>query len=180
MTEPEKTEDQKQIEAHLLAVGRCINQWAMLETQLFRLFSLALNSREDFAAIIFYKDHAFRTKLDLTDEIVDARLGVGTVDASKWVALCNRIRKKSKYRNLAAHFALRREQRISIGPEGIVENTDTGYLASKRPDRLKRPRETEASIDIEGLTASARAAIELHHELAAFADLVKEKLRPRP
>lgn len=179
-SKPGKTEDQSQIEAHLMAVGKCINQWAQLEMQLFGLFSLALNSRADFAAILFYKDHAFRSKLGLTDEIVEARLGVGTPEADQWVDLCKRIDKKAKYRNLAAHFALWRQRRIVVGPDGLADFADSGFQATKQDDRLKRPREKQAGINVPGLLASVADASALHQELTEFVPLLKERVRSQP
>ncbi|WP_274626581.1 hypothetical protein [Arvimicrobium flavum] len=171
MSEGEQGETKKQVDAHLLAVGRCINQWAQLEMQLFAIFSAALATRDDFAAIIFYRDHAFRSKLKLTEEIVEAALS-GPTDKSRWLKLCKQIGDGSEYRNRAAHFALWRQRHVTIGPEGVTENSDTGLRAAKTPQRLKRPREKDAHVDVPGLEASVRAAAALHHELAEFGRLL--------
>jgi hypothetical protein len=175
--ELEKTK--QEVDLHLLAVGRCINQWAQLEMQLFGLFSLALNTRDDFAAIIFYKDHAFRSKLKLADEIVEARLAIGTPEAEKWKLLCKRIGTKSEYRNRAAHFALWRRREMTLGPDGLLRDEDTGYVARPHPDRLKRPREKQTGIDVSGLLTSVDVAASLHRELAEFIPVIKDKLRSR-
>jgi hypothetical protein len=164
-----------EIEEHHLWVGKCINQWAQLEMQLFGIFSLALKTRDDFAAIIFYRDHAFRSKLKLTEEIVEARLSHDLAAKERWQKLCATISRKSEYRNKAAHLALWRTRTALFHVDGSMTFEDTGIVAAKTPDRLKRPREKDGSVDIKGLAASVRDAADLRRQLGEFVPLLKGK-----
>jgi hypothetical protein len=88
-----------------LAVGRGIEKWSWVESNLATLFEGLLGHRKDNClGAAFYAAQSFATKLDMVDAVAQMRLSNRRL--LRWRTLYNKTKNKAKKRNEIAHFAL--------------------------------------------------------------------------
>lgn len=163
MADDMPAEMRAEIDEHLLWVGKCINQWAILESTLFDIFSIALGAPEDMAAICFWRTPTFSQRLDFTRELVLHKAN-GTDTVHAWKELLNTVGDGSKVRNAAAHLHLYRHTHVTAGPSGYTKISED-FAARKTQARMSRPGEKQQEVNIATLRSSVREAIDLHQRL---------------
>jgi hypothetical protein len=98
--EARKNEQERQ--SFFFHVGFAIHQWAMMDRDVFTLFSVALGAKENRkAAIIYYRLSQISDHLNLTDELMRASLSGD--HAKKWKEIVKRCNALLQFRNRLAH-----------------------------------------------------------------------------
>jgi hypothetical protein len=99
------------------ALGNCVNRWAFVDRQLYRLcrFGLQLDSRQ--TSIIYYRDAAFNRRLKLVDTALRSVLTKEQASA-EWQPLNQRAFDLSRVRNVFVHHPAKRLG-TSDGEKGI-------------------------------------------------------------
>ena len=90
---------------YYLAVGRCLEKWAWVETNLALLMmGLMRHRRGNLVGAAFHSAVSFRAKLKMVDAIAQQTLAGQWLQ--NWDKLRDRIRRRSEKRNQIAHFHL--------------------------------------------------------------------------
>jgi hypothetical protein len=104
---PSREEYEKAETSFFYALGNCVNRWAFVDRQLYRLcrFGLDLNSRQ--TAIIYYRDAAFNRRLQLVDTSLRSILPKAQV-VTEWQPLNKRAFDLARTRNIFVHHPAKR------------------------------------------------------------------------
>lgn len=108
-------------------LGLCISRWSYTEEVLFSICQYILQTREDFAAIIYYRTPTLDSRLSLTDELLRAFLpksekkngGHPHKLLTEWLKIRNKIRDLLPLRNSLAHHQVRQVYRSTYVDGGI-------------------------------------------------------------
>ena len=150
-----------------LAVGRAIENWSWVETNLALLLKAMIRSPgRRLVGPAFHAVTNFRDKLKVVDEVATRTLSGKRL--SNWNTLKNKISRKSERRNQIAHFST-----VIHGKSAPLEARLHPYWAiTKWTSAAKGDGFTAA--DIENL---AKAFIDLSQEILRFHHTLPKRLR---
>jgi hypothetical protein len=105
---------QEEVNAFYSVAGYAINQWAHLDRHLFQCFRVALATSDQKAAILYYRQKEFGSRLALTDDLLSATLSAPML--KKWKAIKGSL--NTRIRNILAHHPIDVQTTITnVSPE---------------------------------------------------------------
>lgn len=119
------------------AIGKSVTQWQAVETGLSNIFCALVGppGNSGLANIAFYSIDNFRSKLTMTDNVVLTRFSFLPNRIAEWPTLTERIKKRSRKRNLLAHHSMEIEDyrkaghrcRLRPSPNSLLPDMKTDY-----------------------------------------------------
>lgn len=145
-------------------LGHALGQWQLVEMQLFRVFARLMRCENaQVASAAFHSVISFATRLDMTE----AAAKVGIADQamfSRWHALHNRAVKRSKRRNLLAHFI------VIYGVNAATVAEHGPFLQPSIFDVTRQPAPRDTRLDGARIKAIGASFERLSNDLRLFAD----------
>ncbi len=175
-------------------VGACITQWAAIEGALYEICHKALRSDHHGTAIVFYRTPNLRQRLELTSELVYARLpkrtrrngGHDHPHVDRWKALSKEFIALLEDRN---HIAHTQAVGIPIIPHRITANGNTVIINIMTDEHIYELRAsfyenfrtgTRKVIKQEDLPSLIDRLAKLRAELMLFDNEIMQPLLPPP
>jgi len=164
-------------------LGTCVNRWAFLDRQLYRLCRFALRSDARQTAFFYYSQRAFNHRLQYVSDALKTVLPLERFE-NEWRPLHNKIVGLARTRNIFAHHPAKRLgtsdgekavyiYSIHIEPYERVLNRDYQGLRGKK--ELLLTDLEEHAIAVDNLEGELRA---FHRKLIAPAQGASRRLRP--
>ena len=173
-------------------IGKCIKEWANVEEKLFDLFVFVLDAPRKQAAIVYYKSPTIDTRLNLTDELVRAKLperirkngGKDHPHLVVWTKLNTAIKDLLPPRNQLAHAPVREvekiERRASLASGDVFATLATWLeIVESKGERL-RGRGEKKPIRTKDLTTHLKEVEDLSVRISVFHGLIAAKPPEEP
>jgi hypothetical protein len=93
----------------LRIVGLCVNTWAFIDRELYRIFRfilhrLGIEHPSKVASILYYKQRQIQQHIQLADEMLDPTLVISKAEYNdEWRPLRKKLNELAQIRNIIAH-----------------------------------------------------------------------------
>jgi hypothetical protein len=151
-------------------LGRALGKWQLVEMQLFRVYARLIRCENaEVASAAFHSIVNFRTRLGMTDAAARVALADSPL-LGRWNALRNRASKRSRRRNLLAHFV------VVYGLDTAPTSTDFfgPFLEPSIFDVEERKIVPKLRLDVKNIKAESLLFTRLENDLRFFADSLPE------
>jgi hypothetical protein len=170
---PERKEYVRAENEFLRVVGSCVNTWAFVDREIFRIFRfclhrLGIDRPSKIASILYYKQRQFQQRVQLTDEMLDPSLVLTVTEYDDdWLPLRKKLQDLSQIRNIIAHQPALRTHTAKRGRAAYLYSIhiEPYQLLSRKPNPILKGKK---ALEISDLKQHAKDVDGLVVELQAF------------
>ena len=160
-------EEYREAESEFLrALGLCVSQWAFVDRQLFRLFTLGLQAATHRAALIYYTPKTLSQRVQFVDKLLEQNLPPEQYK-TEWKPLFDKHDDLIPVRNIFVHHPTRRLHTAKDGKavyEYAIHIEPYERAIHKKHKGLKGKQE----IDLDDLRKHAEAVNDLEQALLSL------------